>query len=177
MIISENIEILHLLGSKDSKDSACPLKYQICILKWGPRINVINICRRKKHIQFPLTDVSCQIFFHRHCCQFCFPCFHGQYYVTIRHLAAAQNYLLGNLLKHWVSGSRGRYSCSHLSGKFEVWTALFKLTMTNTKAKTKTKTKRNSCSHLSGKFEHQLCQKSKLKWNPKRASTIHKTIN
>ena len=78
--------------------------------------------------------------FYRLCCQFCFPCFHGQYYVTIRHLPAAQNYLLGNLLKHWVSGSRGRNSCSHLSGKFELWTALSKLTKTKTKTETETET-------------------------------------
>ena len=86
---------MHLLGSKASKT---------VLFNWNIKSFSLIFAEGKKHIQFPLTDVSCWIFFHRHCCQFCFPCFHGQYYVTIRHLAAAQNYLLGNLLKHWVSG-------------------------------------------------------------------------
>ena len=176
IIISKHIEILHLLGSKASKDSACRLKSKICILKWGSNINVINICRGKK--TYSISTDWCQLLdiFSQTLLPVLFPMFSRPILCYHPTLSSGSELSFGKFAKA-LSFRLGRNSCSHLSGKFEVWTALSKLTMTKTKAKTKTKTKRNSCSHLSGKFEHQLCQKSKLKWNPKRASTIHKMIN
>ena len=175
-----NIEIFSLAWQQSQQRQCLSIGIKLCILKLGSKANVSNICREEELFKLSLTDVR---YFFTDCCQFCFPCFHGQYYVTIRHLPAAQNYLLGNLLKHWVSGSSGRNSCSHLSGKFELWTALSKLTKTKTKTETETetntidkykrqklKTETDSCSHLSRKFEHRLCQKSKVKWNLKEAS-------